>query len=189
MPAVQLHVVNDMHKPQVMSTTFLRAMRYNDLHVATGYGTDDQSLNCRSVDPGGALSSMGIRRTRFWYLVTALANTPRSSLAARGNHRVLRVARTLADLDGADTIGRPHLAEALPLQSHAAPWPHQNLRSSTLPSSESRPPIRRNPTFDLARKLTSAPRILAKSIAEIAEINSLLQAVFRVSDSTRSRSG
>ena len=34
-------------------------------------------------------------------------------LSARGDHRVLRVARTLADLDGADRIGRLHLAEAL----------------------------------------------------------------------------
>jgi magnesium chelatase family protein len=34
-------------------------------------------------------------------------------LLARGYHRVLRVARTLADLDGADNISRRHLAEAL----------------------------------------------------------------------------
>jgi magnesium chelatase family protein len=34
-------------------------------------------------------------------------------LSARGYHRVLRVARTLADLDGAEKIGRLHLAEAL----------------------------------------------------------------------------
>ncbi len=34
-------------------------------------------------------------------------------LSARGYHRVLKVARTIADLDGADTIGRVHLAEAL----------------------------------------------------------------------------
>ena len=34
-------------------------------------------------------------------------------LSARGYHRVLRVARTLADLDGAHDIGRLHLAEAL----------------------------------------------------------------------------
>ena len=34
-------------------------------------------------------------------------------LSARGYHRVLRVARTLADLDGADKVGRLHLAEAL----------------------------------------------------------------------------
>jgi len=34
-------------------------------------------------------------------------------LSARGYHRILRVARTLADLDGTDKIGRLHLAEAL----------------------------------------------------------------------------
>ena len=34
-------------------------------------------------------------------------------LTARGYHRVLRVARTLADLDRAEKIGRLHLAEAL----------------------------------------------------------------------------
>jgi magnesium chelatase family protein len=34
-------------------------------------------------------------------------------LSARGYHRVLKVARTLADLDAADGVGRIHLAEAL----------------------------------------------------------------------------
>jgi magnesium chelatase family protein len=34
-------------------------------------------------------------------------------LSARGYHRVLRVARTLADLDGSAKVGRLHLAEAL----------------------------------------------------------------------------
>ncbi len=37
----------------------------------------------------------------------------RFGLTARGFHRVLRVARTIADLDGADGVGRPHVAEAL----------------------------------------------------------------------------
>ncbi|MEP5624771.1 MAG: ATP-binding protein, partial [Hyphomicrobiales bacterium] len=34
-------------------------------------------------------------------------------LSARGYHRVLKLARTLADLDGLDTVSRIHLAEAL----------------------------------------------------------------------------
>ncbi|HZT88000.1 MAG TPA: YifB family Mg chelatase-like AAA ATPase [Stellaceae bacterium] len=37
----------------------------------------------------------------------------RLRLSARGYHRVLRVARTLADLDGAATVARRHVAEAL----------------------------------------------------------------------------
>ena len=35
------------------------------------------------------------------------------SLSARGYHRTLRVARTLADLDGEDRVARIHIAEAL----------------------------------------------------------------------------
>jgi magnesium chelatase family protein len=37
----------------------------------------------------------------------------RLDLTARGYHRVLRVARTIADLDACDEIGEPHVAEAL----------------------------------------------------------------------------
>ncbi len=37
----------------------------------------------------------------------------RFSLSARGYHRILRVARTIADLDGSETVRMPHIAEAL----------------------------------------------------------------------------
>jgi len=37
----------------------------------------------------------------------------RLTLSLRAAHRLLKVARTLADLEGCEAIGRPHLAEAL----------------------------------------------------------------------------
>ncbi|HEX4743459.1 MAG TPA: YifB family Mg chelatase-like AAA ATPase [Candidatus Limnocylindria bacterium] len=40
-----------------------------------------------------------------------------SRLSARGYHRLLRVARTVADLDGSDRVGRDHLASALLLRA------------------------------------------------------------------------
>ena len=39
-------------------------------------------------------------------------------LTARGFHRVMKVARTIADLDGIETVGRIHLAEALSYRAH-----------------------------------------------------------------------
>ncbi|HEY9012831.1 MAG TPA: YifB family Mg chelatase-like AAA ATPase [Devosia sp.] len=42
-----------------------------------------------------------------------LQASERFSLSARAYHRVLKVARTLADLAGADRVARPHIAEAL----------------------------------------------------------------------------
>ena len=46
-------------------------------------------------------------------------------LSARGFHRVLRVARTIADLAGAEQVGRIHVAEALSYRRQA---PRNSLR-------------------------------------------------------------
>lgn len=43
------------------------------------------------------------------------------SLSARGYHRVIKVARTVADLDGDAAVQSPHVAEALRYRVAAAP--------------------------------------------------------------------
>ena len=60
---------------------------------------------------GAALEEIARPDASGLTLLRDAADTMR--LSARGYHRVLRVARTLADLDGAEHIGRVHLAEAL----------------------------------------------------------------------------
>jgi len=45
----------------------------------------------------------------------------RLRLSARGYHRLLKVARTIADLEGADTIGAAHVGEAASFRPAAAP--------------------------------------------------------------------
>lgn len=44
----------------------------------------------------------------------------RMGLTARGYHRVLRAARTIADLDGSDGVRRVHIAETLSLRRAAS---------------------------------------------------------------------
>ncbi|MBV2359965.1 YifB family Mg chelatase-like AAA ATPase [Thalassococcus sp. CAU 1522] len=67
---------------------------------------------------GDALAQAAPLDTESRALLTRAAD--RLGLSARGYHRVLRVARTIADLDAADTIARPHLAEALSYRLMAA---------------------------------------------------------------------
>ena len=47
----------------------------------------------------------------------------RFGLSARGYHRVLRVARTIADLDGANDVRQPHVAEAISYRLSATTKP------------------------------------------------------------------
>ena len=52
----------------------------------------------------------------------------RLRLSARGYHRVLRVARTLADLEGSPDVARRHVAEALSYRQVSARPEHAMQR-------------------------------------------------------------
>jgi len=72
-------------------------------------GVSDISVNARAE--GALLDKVATPDAAGLTLLTDAAS--RMQLTARGYHRVLKVARTLADLDGADSVRRLHIAEAL----------------------------------------------------------------------------
>ena len=45
----------------------------------------------------------------------------RFGLSARGYHRVMRLARTIADLDSSNEVRRPHVAEAVSFRTQSGP--------------------------------------------------------------------
>ncbi|HEX2461756.1 MAG TPA: hypothetical protein VHJ58_16545, partial [Vicinamibacterales bacterium] len=80
-----------------------QAERFSQLGEAdlrTNAEADGELLD-KIAEPDGAGREMLLRATE------------RMHLTARGYHRVLRVARTIADLDGIPRISRAHIAEAL----------------------------------------------------------------------------
>ena len=68
-------------------------------------------LRCNAEMEGKLLEEIATPESAGSRLLNEAANT--LHLSARGYHRVLKVARTLADLDGAEVIARNHVAEAL----------------------------------------------------------------------------
>ncbi len=84
----------------------LQAERYAGLK---GEGERAISVNARAE--GALLDKVATPDAAGRTLLTEAAS--RMQLTARGYHRVLKVARTLADLDGSDGVRRLHVAEAL----------------------------------------------------------------------------
>ncbi|WP_299727395.1 YifB family Mg chelatase-like AAA ATPase [uncultured Tateyamaria sp.] len=72
---------------------------------------DGSALRCNADLTGGALDEMAAPDEEGRTLLTRVAD--RFGLSARGYHRVLRVARTIADLDGSDGVRKSHVAEAV----------------------------------------------------------------------------
>ena len=71
----------------------------------------DHGLRTNAEAEGELLDNVARPDAAGTKLLTEAAE--RMKLSARGYHRVLKVARTIADLAGAASVGKPHLAEAL----------------------------------------------------------------------------
>ncbi|NVK60528.1 MAG: ATP-binding protein, partial [Rhodobacteraceae bacterium] len=80
------------------------------LRQAARFGTD-AALRTNADAEGRVLEEIATPDSESRDLLLRAAD--RFGLSARGYHRVLRVARTIADLADEDTIRRPHVAEAL----------------------------------------------------------------------------
>jgi magnesium chelatase family protein len=85
---------------RVAKARAIQRMRFGEDGIRTNAEAEGELLD-RIATPDAA----GAR------LLTEAAE--RMKLSARGYHRVLKVARTIADLSGADSVSKPHVAEAL----------------------------------------------------------------------------
>lgn len=81
------------------------------------FGTDS-GLRQNADAEGATLEKIATPDTEGRELLVKVAE--RFGLSARGYHRVLRVARTIADLDHSADVRRPHVAEALSFRLAAA---------------------------------------------------------------------
>jgi magnesium chelatase family protein len=88
-----------------------RVAAARDIQLARYVAAGLPHVRTNAEAPAALLDEIAQPDAQGQKLLREAAETMR--LSARGYHRVLRVARTLADLDRADKIGRLHLAEAL----------------------------------------------------------------------------
>jgi magnesium chelatase family protein len=85
----------------------IQTARYGDADV--GQLSGRRAINADA--PGAQLESICAAETAARDLLSKAAE--QFHLSARAFHRVMKVARTIADLDGAKTVARVHMAEAL----------------------------------------------------------------------------
>ena len=85
--------------------------RGRDSASATRACREDRRIRTNAEADGTLLDEVATPEPAGLALLTRAAE--RLRLSARGYHRVLRVARTLADLDAAPGVARRHVAEAL----------------------------------------------------------------------------
>ncbi len=107
-PAVQ---IADLEQAPVGETSAMVAARVAAARKVQAARYRDQGLRTNAEAEGKVLEDAAPLDTDSQAMIRKAAQ--QFGLTARGYHRVLRVARTIADLAEAPQIERPHLAEAL----------------------------------------------------------------------------
>ncbi|MFT7432859.1 MAG: magnesium chelatase family protein [Alphaproteobacteria bacterium] len=114
---IDLHVdvasvsIEDMHLPPAKETSADIRKRVTAAHNIQAERYENEIISSNSELYGALLDSACTLDTECQTLIQKAAE--RYAMSARGYHRILRVARTIADLDGSENLKRPHIAEAL----------------------------------------------------------------------------
>lgn len=93
------------------SSTRIRARVASARNIQTERYEDAPNLRVNADAEGRVLEDIATPDSEGKALLARVAE--RFGLSARGYHRVLRVARTIADLDGSADVRHPHVAEAI----------------------------------------------------------------------------
>ncbi len=107
-PAVDPLDLNAPSTAESSATVAKRVAAARALQSERYAGTD---VTCNAEVDGELLEKVAAPDAAGRELLVQAAE--RMKLSARGYHRILRVARTIADLEGAETVNRSHIAEAL----------------------------------------------------------------------------
>ncbi|WP_108838166.1 YifB family Mg chelatase-like AAA ATPase [Tateyamaria sp. Alg231-49] len=102
---------SDLDLPSNGESSALVAARVSDARQLQLTRFADTSYRCNADLSGATLDDLAAPDADGRALLTRVAD--RFGLSARGYHRVLRVARTIADLDGSTDVRKPHVAEAV----------------------------------------------------------------------------